>query len=876
MFFFFLLAFGLPGIGFAADHDSDGVADHLDLDDDNDGILDTAECTETLRLDFAQIDGLSAIPAVPASQSLTITGAYTNVVADITLEADIGSVTAYATQGAFRDRNTDGDPSGVVLLPNGITSASQGARLLVNFNQPVYDVSFVYTDTDSGNGASNETTLYEGSLSGNVVTLTPSNVTTIAGPRPNQSDNLFVGSPPTSNQNVIRITYTDPIDRLFVESSIDRNSLNRANAQRIFDITFTVGCDNDSDGQPDYLDIDSDNDGIPDNIEAQSTDNYLYPSGTVNAQGLWNNYGSGLVPVNSDGTDDVDYLDEDSDNDGLPDLLENGFQPNTSVTADNDGDGLLDAFDAVSGGSNLGSASNVVDGMNAANFVGEWDDSDGDVPNVNGDGAVPLNADVDFRDSRDDTPYDFGDAPASYGDAQHATLVTNLYMGSVVPDSEASSQNSTNADGDDANGVDDEDGVRSPAAFVTGYDFQVGVEVEGSGFIYAWVDWDGNGSFSATEVIVDGSSVNTGLFNITGTTPASAAVGSSYLRVRVCSSSTECSSATGVATDGEVEDQLVVIGEVFSPSFSCVSPQTLDWTTSAWPPESLSNSYTVGSTDLDFRVTDSSNSLINNLPVNFAFYQGDLNSVEASLLLASNLQVIRDTNEVVIDFDVGYPTAGVAELFFKLFDIDGEIGDFARREQYQISGSLNGVVVSPSINVAGSQLVSGNTVLGILPSAPTGPNSASGTVYVQFPSPVDKVQLRFSMADVSNFSSSEPGFGLYDIRFCPLSAQSDIEVSKSDSLTTYTPGGSGSYTLVVTNNGPHAALGVSIADSLPAGVTLSGAWSCSATAGSSCSASSGGSAGDSSLSLTADIINAGIITITVPVSYSSTADDYSP
>ncbi|MGB5402775.1 MAG: hypothetical protein WBN13_02250, partial [Robiginitalea sp.] len=80
----------------------------------------------------------------------------------------------------------------------------------------------------------------------------------------------------------------------------------------------------DTDSIPDFRDIDSDNDGIPDNVEAQTTDGYIPPSGVDSIHnGLDDAYegsgGQGLTPVNTDGTDEVDYRDDDSDNDSVPD-----------------------------------------------------------------------------------------------------------------------------------------------------------------------------------------------------------------------------------------------------------------------------------------------------------------------------------------------------------------------------------------------------------------------------------------------------------------------------------------------------------------------------------------------------------------------------
>ena len=47
----------------------------------------------------------------------------------------------------------------------------------------------------------------------------------------------------------------------------------------------------------------------------------------------------------------------------------------------------------------------------------------------------------------------------------------------------------------------------------------------------------------------------------------------------------------------------------------------------------------------------------------------------------------------------------------------------------------------------------------------------------------------------------------------------DLAVTKTDGLTTYTPGMAISYTITVTNAGPSTASGFSIADNVPATIT---------------------------------------------------------
>jgi len=90
-------------------------------------------------------------------------------------------------------------------------------------------------------------------------------------------------------------------------------------------------------GNPDYLDIDSDNDGIPDNIEAQSTGGYKLPAvADADGDGLATVYdnvvgfgGSGIFVWDQDGDTIPDYRDLDTDADGQPDINEgNDFNLN--------------------------------------------------------------------------------------------------------------------------------------------------------------------------------------------------------------------------------------------------------------------------------------------------------------------------------------------------------------------------------------------------------------------------------------------------------------------------------------------------------------------------------------------------------------------
>jgi hypothetical protein len=111
----------------------------------------------------------------------------------------------------------------------------------------------------------------------------------------------------------------------------------------------------DRDLRPNPYDMDSDGDGIIDVIEAGLPD-AVSPFGVVDGvigTNGWSNSVSSLVALNlrnTDGSGNPDYLDIDSDNDGIPDNIEGmstvGYIRPVSLT-DTDGDGLINHYDNV-------------------------------------------------------------------------------------------------------------------------------------------------------------------------------------------------------------------------------------------------------------------------------------------------------------------------------------------------------------------------------------------------------------------------------------------------------------------------------------------------------------------------------------------------
>lgn len=161
---------------------------------------------------------------------------------------------------------------------------------------------------------------------------------------------------------------------------------------------------------------------------------------------------------------------------------------------------------------------------------------------------------------------DVGDAPISYGNASHT--ISGIRLGATV-DADASLLNNATATGDDANGVDDEDGVTLAALLPTGEITIVPVSIQSAGgFLNVWFDWNGDGDFNdAGEQMVTNQAVAVGTLNLNIAVPATAVIGPTFARFRVCTNNTatdNCSTPTGTVQSGEVEDyQFTVSRKLF-------------------------------------------------------------------------------------------------------------------------------------------------------------------------------------------------------------------------------------------------------------------------------------------------------------------------
>ena|GEM_PF-749008 len=163
-------------------------------------------------------------------------------------------------------------------------------------------------------------------------------------------------------------------------------------------------------------------------------------------------------------------------------------------------------------------------------------------------------------------PFDFGDAPAPYptllkdNGARH-TYVRDHNLGQRI-DLEPDGQPSAAADGDDTHptpDADDEDGVVFPSPVVAGRTATVQVTASRAGRLYAWIDFNRNGSWADPgEKIFAGTALVAGPNTLTFNVPQNAVTGRTYSRWRFTVQGSDLD-FVGLAPDGEVEDHLVSI-----------------------------------------------------------------------------------------------------------------------------------------------------------------------------------------------------------------------------------------------------------------------------------------------------------------------------
>src|SRR5262249_7750736 len=100
------------------------------------------------------------------------------------------------------------------------------------------------------------------------------------------------------------------------------------------------------------------------------------------------------------------------------------------------------------------------------------------------------------------------------------------------------------------------------------------------------------------------------------------------------------------------------------------------------------------------------------------------------------------------------------------------------------------------------------------------------------------------------------------------SVVADLAINKDDGTASVTAGGTTTYTIIVTNNGPAEVTNATVVDTAPAGMTL-GSWTCTVTnpgSGGSVTTACGAASGSGNINTTVTMKNRAVLTYRAPAS----------
>jgi len=322
------------------DSDSDGITDDIDLDSDNDGLTDAEEGyndydndgTPDFRDLDSDNDGIFDLMEARFADSILRT-------VDVDLDGRIDSSVTLGANGLADFLETFPD-SGVLLESAADSDADAVAdyRDIDSDNDGLLDemeARFEVQQRDNKTSIDDSTNLSPFRFSDGISALAAdSDNDGREDYRDADSDNDGIFDLVEAFGQLRDVNGDGQID-LFVDAN--RNGFNDASEN----LTITI-LDTDSDGIPDQLDRDSDGDGWSDAHESGSDD--LNADGVMD--GWFDSNGDGIDDglavfaiqlIDTDGDGIPNFQDDDSDNDGLSDLLESG-------ALDLNGDGIADGI----------------------------------------------------------------------------------------------------------------------------------------------------------------------------------------------------------------------------------------------------------------------------------------------------------------------------------------------------------------------------------------------------------------------------------------------------------------------------------------------------------------------------------------------------
>jgi uncharacterized repeat protein (TIGR01451 family) len=469
---------------------------------------------------------------------------------------------------------------------------------------------------------------------------------------------------------------------------------------------------------------------------------------------------------------------------------------------------------------------------------------------------------------------DVTDAPITYGNATHT--LSGIRMGATV-DADASLLNSANAQGDDTNNTDDEDGVTLTPLLPIGETTIVPVSIQNaSGFLNAWFDWNADGDFAdAGEQMVTNQAVAVGTVNLNIAVPATAIIGPTFARFRVCTNNTvldNCSTPAGTVQSGEVEDYQFTVsrklflrkttlggaGGAFGFALTNTVQTTGTVTTSVAGTPTLVDGDTASTATQAFAIVSPTTAVTineNTLPAGWQL-------TGATCVNAASVTVgsLSGSAYTIAGADIAASTSFTCTFTNSKLPIlrlqkSLPSGRFAPTDQFALS--IAGTGGPATVTTTGG----GSTAIGVATLNP----SAIGAIYTFSEAGAAGANLAnyattYSCTNALTGGQAPSGSGASftltaaagDDLTCTFAnvrnAQADLRLTKTNTpgingevdqaADTVTSGTTSNYSITVSNIGPDAANGAVLTDPAPAGLTCTTA-TCTAAGGAACPVATG-------------------------------------
>ena len=363
-----VLSDNIPVSSCAGDIDNDGVNDNIDNDNDNDGTVNSQESNCALEFNLSNSSGPLFTANAVASTANDLTPHFTGY-ADQSMVFQAAPSTATLLSSSTYELIFD-EPTHFIIQQ----SDSAGTPGSIEFDdEEIFVFSVAYNETLTVVDPENQLlidTNYDGIYDNDIKEFTAFEI------------RFKINSAMLSSNDVSFSFHSNLASGFSIKYSNKSDTVINSAAFQLIQTCRPI--DSDGDFVVDALDLDSDNDGIFDVIENGNSNLDLAQNGQIdgvelNDVNIDGRHDAAVDPSDFDGDFVLDFLDLDSDNDGLYDLFEAGVGMNT-LDIDNDGQIDLGFID-----SNMNGAADITelltpidsDANTTPDFVQLDSDSDG-------------------------------------------------------------------------------------------------------------------------------------------------------------------------------------------------------------------------------------------------------------------------------------------------------------------------------------------------------------------------------------------------------------------------------------------------------------------------------------------------------------------